>query len=69
MKSTKSIAASAGVAAALLAGGPQAAASEEATASLSPNLPRHPAATHHRGELLPQALLDHGLPRHQGEWP
>lgn len=36
-------------------------------ASLTANLPRHPATAHRRGKLLPQPLLDHRLPRHQRE--
>ena len=34
---------------------------------LSLNLPRNTAASHRRGESLPQSLLNHRFPRHQAE--
>ena len=34
---------------------------------LPPNLPGCTTAAHRRGELLPQPLFDHRLPRHQRE--
>lgn len=35
--------------------------------TLPSSLPRHPAAAHRRGDLLPQPLFDHRPPRHQAE--
>src|SRR5690554_3525765 len=34
---------------------------------MSPNVPRHPAAAHRSGDLLPQPLFNHGFPWHERE--